>query len=78
MLVDSGKDEAGAVEALKTYFGHLFHIARHQMEGWQQFVVRARDERGDPDGLSDRSSPEGWRRMGQVRGDVYRRSCLCS
>jgi hypothetical protein len=48
MLVDPGKDAAGAVGALKTYFGHLFHLAEHPMEGWQQFVVHARDERGDP------------------------------
>jgi hypothetical protein len=48
MLLDPGKDAAGAVGALKTYFGHLFHLAGHPMEGWQQFVVHARDERGDP------------------------------
>jgi hypothetical protein len=48
MLVDPGKDAAGATGAFKTYFGHLFGLAGHTMEGWQQFVVHARDERGDP------------------------------
>jgi hypothetical protein len=26
----------------------IFHLAEKPMEGWQQFVVHARDERGDP------------------------------
>ncbi len=29
------------------FFGRIFHDAE-EIEGWQQFVVRARDERGDP------------------------------
>ncbi len=48
MLVNPGKDAAGLEGDIKTFFGHLFHEAGQQMEGWQQFVVRARDERGDP------------------------------
>jgi hypothetical protein len=30
------------------FFGRLIGDADEQIEGWQQFVVRARDERGDP------------------------------
>ena len=30
------------------YFGHLAQLSEHPMEGWQQFIVRVRDERGDP------------------------------
>jgi len=48
MLVDPGRDAGGAVGALKTYFGHLLHLAGNPIEGWQQFVVHTRDERGDP------------------------------
>jgi hypothetical protein len=32
----------------ETFFGRLFHDAGEDMEGWQQFVVHATDERGDP------------------------------
>jgi pimeloyl-ACP methyl ester carboxylesterase len=47
-LVNPGKGAAGVVGEAKTFFGHLLHLAEEEMEGWQQFVVRARDERGDP------------------------------
>jgi hypothetical protein len=47
MLIDPGKDAAGFTGALKTFFGHI-HFGGKPMEGWQQFVVHARDERGDP------------------------------
>jgi hypothetical protein len=30
------------------FFGRLFRGAGEKLEGWQQFVVHARDERGDP------------------------------
>jgi hypothetical protein len=39
MLVDPGKEAAGATGTLKTFFGHIFHLAEKPMEGWQQFVV---------------------------------------
>jgi hypothetical protein len=48
MFVDPGKEAAGATGALDTFFGHIFRLAEKPMEGWQQFVVHARDERGDP------------------------------
>lgn len=32
----------------ETFFGRVFHHQESQLEGWQQFVVRATDERGDP------------------------------
>ena len=48
MLVNPGKDAAGIQGDVKEFFGHLFHEAAQEMDGWQQFVVHARDERGDP------------------------------
>jgi hypothetical protein len=48
MLVNPGKDAAGIHGDVKDFFGHLFHDGEQPMEGWQQFVVHARDERGDP------------------------------
>lgn len=48
MLVNPGKEAAGLQGPVKEFFGHLFHEAEQPMEGWQQFIVRARDERGDP------------------------------
>jgi hypothetical protein len=44
--------EKGLPKMLKdpdpTFFGRLFGGAGEKLEGWQQFVVHARDERGDP------------------------------
>jgi hypothetical protein len=48
MLIDPGKDAAGITGELKTWAGHLLNLKGIQMEGWQQLVVHARDERGDP------------------------------
>jgi hypothetical protein len=48
MLVDPGAAAAGLGADFKSVFGHLFHNADQPMDGWQQFVVRVRDERGDP------------------------------
>lgn len=48
MLINPGKDAGGVVGEAKTFFGHLFDLGEQPMEGWQQFVVRARDEHGDP------------------------------
>jgi hypothetical protein len=48
MVVNPGKDAAGIQGDVKQFFGHLFHEAEQPMEGWQQFIVHARDERGDP------------------------------
>jgi hypothetical protein len=48
MLVNPGKDAAGLGGEIKHFFGHLFEGAEQLMDGWQQFVVHACDERGDP------------------------------
>jgi hypothetical protein len=52
MLVNPGAGAVGIVGDAKALFGHLVgHDLGTQMEGWQQFIVHARDERGD--GLTD-------------------------
>jgi len=51
MLLNPGRFAAGVPEELFNLFGHLFGNPETVMEGWQQFVVRAVDERGD--GVSD-------------------------
>jgi hypothetical protein len=48
MLVNPGKGGAGIEGEFKSFFGHLFHNSGEAMDGWQQFVVHMRDERGDP------------------------------
>jgi pimeloyl-ACP methyl ester carboxylesterase len=48
MLVNPGKGAAGLEGEFKSFFGHLFQQGEEPMDGWQQFVVHARDERGDP------------------------------
>ena len=48
MLVNPGKGAAGIEGEVKSFFGHLFCGSEQEMAGWQQFVVRVRDERGDP------------------------------
>ena len=47
MKVNPGRDAGGVGGEFKTFFGHLTHEAEKLMEGWQQFVIHARDERGD-------------------------------
>jgi hypothetical protein len=51
LLADPGKAAAGLVADVKSHFGHLFQMSDKTMEGWQQFVVHMRDERGD--GVTD-------------------------
>ena len=48
MLIDPGDHAAGLAGSVKQYFGHLFHLSGKPLEGWQQFVLRARDEHGEP------------------------------
>ncbi len=48
MLVDPGKNAAGIGGEFQTFFNHLGHLAERPIEGWQQFIVHTRDERGDP------------------------------
>lgn len=76
MLVNPGKDAAGLGGDVKQFFGHLFHQAEQPMEGWQQFVIHARDERGDPvtDYLIDvlRQDANGnWIRFDEMYTDVH-------
>jgi hypothetical protein len=52
MLENPGAGAAGIVGEAKTLLDHFIgHEVGTEMQGWQQFVVRARDERGD--GVSD-------------------------
>jgi pimeloyl-ACP methyl ester carboxylesterase len=76
MLVNPGKDAAGIGGEINQFFGHLFHAADKPMDGWQQFVVHARDERGDPvtDYLIDvlRQDEDGnWIRFDEMYTDVH-------
>lgn len=75
MLVNPGKDAAGIQGEFKSFFGHLIHASEQPMEGWQQFVVRARDERGDPvtDYLIDvlRKDGENWVEFEEMYTDVH-------
>jgi hypothetical protein len=76
MLLNPGKDAAGIQGDLKQFFGHLFHEADQPMQGWQQFVVHARDERGDPvtDYLIDvlRQDDKGnWAPFAEMYTDVH-------
>jgi hypothetical protein len=52
MKIDPGAGAAGLEGEVKKFFGHIFsHGAATELEGWQQFVVFACDERGD--GIAD-------------------------
>ena len=75
MLLNPGKDAAGITGSFKKFFGHLFHLAERPMEGWQQFIVHARDERGDPvtDYLIEvlRKDGENWVKFEEMYTDVH-------
>ena len=52
MLVNPGKGTSVLGKEVRDVFGHLFgKDPDGPLEGWQQFVVHAKDERGD--GISD-------------------------
>jgi len=51
MLVNPGSGATGVAGDVNKFFGHLFAQRDELMEGWQQFIVHAKDERGD--GISD-------------------------
>ena len=52
MKINPGAAAAGLGGDVKNFFGHILgHGLGTGMEGWQQFVVHARDERGD--GIQD-------------------------
>ena len=75
MLLNPGKGAAGLPAEIKSLFGHLFPSGDDAMDGWQQFVVRARDERGDPvtDYLIDVLRKEGdqWVAFTEMYTDVH-------
>jgi pimeloyl-ACP methyl ester carboxylesterase len=48
MLTGSGGDAGGVKGKVGSVLSRMFHPEGEDIEGWQQFVVRARDERGDP------------------------------
>lgn len=75
MLVSPGKEAAGLEGEIEQLLRRLTHEAQGPSEGWQQFVVRARDERGDPvtDYLIDVLRKEGddWVPFSQMYTDVH-------
>ena len=75
MLVNPGKGAAGLEGEVKSFFGHLFNEGEEVMDGWQQFVVHARDERGDPvtDYLVDvlRQDGDNWAEFTEMYTDVH-------
>jgi hypothetical protein len=76
MLMNPGKRGAALGGEIRDFFGHLFEGAEQPMEGWQQFVVHARDERGDPvtDYLIDvlRQDDQGaWQPFTEMYTDVH-------
>ncbi len=75
MLINPGKDAAGVGGAFKSVFGHLFQAGDQPMDGWQQFVVHARDERGDPvtDYLIDvlRKEGDNWVEFAEMYTNVH-------
>jgi hypothetical protein len=51
MLVNPGFASVDLPAEIRKFFGHLLDTDQQTLDGWQQFVVWARDERGD--GVSD-------------------------
>lgn len=74
MMVNPGSGAAGIVGEVGTYFGHLFGGVK-VTEGWQQFVIHARDERGDSvtDYLVDilRLAGDKWENFEEMYTDVH-------
>lgn len=75
MLVNPGKGAAGIEGQVKSFLGHWFEGSEQEMEGWQQFVVHVRDERGDPvtDYLVDvlQQQDGQWTPLGEMYTDVH-------
>jgi hypothetical protein len=77
MLINPGSGAAGVGGEVKKFFEHAFgENPDQQMEGWQQFVVHAVDERGD--GISDymievlTKQPDGtWGEFKEMYTDVH-------
>lgn len=60
MRINPGALEGGIVGAFKDRFSHIFGSMGREIEGWQQFIVRAIDERGDsvPDYMLEVLAPD--------------------
>jgi pimeloyl-ACP methyl ester carboxylesterase len=76
MKVGPGNDASGIAEETLKLIGHLLDQAGKPLDGWQQFVVRARDERGDP--VTDymievyrRDDTGQWAKFDQMYTDVH-------
>jgi hypothetical protein len=76
MLVNPGFVSVDLPQEMRKFFGHLFNADQKTLEGWQQFVVRARDERGD--GVSDymleilKPAADGqWESFSELSTDVH-------
>ncbi len=76
MKVNPGADGAGLEGDVKKFFAHVFGHTDPELEGWQQFVIFASDERGD--GISDymievlTQQPDGsWEPFHEMATDVH-------
>jgi hypothetical protein len=77
MMINPGSGAGGVEGDVKKFFGHIFGESPEEpMEGWQQFVVHAIDERGD--GISDymievlTQRPDGaWNEFKDMYTDVH-------
>ena len=76
MLVNPGAGAVGIVGEAEALLDHFIgHEVGTEMEGWQQFVVHARDERGD--GVSDymtevlRKKEDSWQPFKEMYVDVH-------
>lgn len=76
MKINPGAHAAGIAAEAEKFFGHIIgHNAPMDMDGWQQFVVRAVDEWGD--GVSDylievlKQENGEWKRFDEMYTDVH-------
>lgn len=76
MKANPGAHAAGIASEAEKFFGHIIgHNAPMDMDGWQQFVVRAVDEWGD--GVSDyvidvlKQENGEWKRFDEMYTDVH-------
>jgi hypothetical protein len=77
MKVNPGAEAAGMGGDIKKFFGHILgHSVAAELEGWQQFVIFASDERGDgiPDYMIEvlTQHPDGeWGPFPEMSTDVH-------
>jgi hypothetical protein len=75
MLVDPTRGQ-NLAEETKIFYGHLFAGGEGELDGWQQFIVHAKDERGDP--ITDYllevlrpGGPDGWEPFEEMYTSVH-------